>query len=281
VIDAPSSTWFTLEPQWGWMLALYFFFGGLAGGCYFLAALIDLFGREEDRPLAKIGYWIALPCLVIGALALLMDLKRPLRFWHLLVENNTFLPMFKYWSPISIGSWALVVFGAFCLAAVLGLRHRIVVSIGALVGLYIAGYAGVLFSVTNRPVWADTPLLGMLLLVSGVSISAALMALLGGRWRPGAPAVATLGRIDMQVLVLTMIVLVALIFTLGAAAQALLAWHNILLLLATVLVGMVAPLVLHWRKDWLGGAATAAALVVVGGFLLRTLIVFAPYGIHR
>jgi formate-dependent nitrite reductase membrane component NrfD len=281
MIDAPSSTWFTVSPHWQWLLALYFFFGGLAGGSYFLAALIDLSGREEDRPLAKIGYWIALPCIVIGALALLFDLARPLRFWHLLVQNNTLLPMFKYWSPISIGSWALVVFGAFALLSALGFRNRVFVAIGALVGLYIAGYAGVLFSVTNRPLWSDTPLLGMLLLVSGVSISAALMVLLGRRWRPASPGVAALTRIDVQVLVLAMIVLAAFIFTLGAAAQALLAWHNVLLLLGTVLIGMVAPLVLHWRRDWLGGAATAAALVLAGGFLLRVLIVFMPYGIHR
>jgi formate-dependent nitrite reductase membrane component NrfD len=264
------------------MLALYFFFGGLAGGSYFLAALIDLFGREEDRPLARIGYRIALPCIAIGALALLFDLTRSLRFWHLLVENNNIpMPIFKYWSPISIGSWALVVFGGFALLSALGFRNRVFVAIGALVGLYIAGYAGVLFSVTNRPVWSDTPLLGMLLLVSGVSIASALLVLLGRRVRPGSAALAALRRIDAQVLLLNMIVLAAFVATLGAAAQALLAWHNVLLLLGTVLIGMIAPLVLHWRRDWMGGVATAAVLVLVGGFLLRTLIVFAPYGIHR
>jgi len=280
MIDAPSSTWFTLEPHWAWNLALYFFFGGLAGGSYFLAALIDLFGGEQDRRLAKIGYWVALPCIVVGALALLLDLTRPLRFWHLLVENNNMpMPMFKYWSPISIGSWALVVFGAFAFFSALGFRNRIFVAVGALVGLYIAGYAGVLFSVTNRPVWSDTPLLGMLLLVSGVSIAAALLFLLARRQE--VPAVAALRRIDAQLVVLNLIVLVALIVTLGAAAQALLAWHNVLLLLGAVGVGMIAPLVLHWRKDWMGGAATAAVLVLAGGFILRLLIVFSPYGIHR
>src|SRR5205085_8785862 len=38
----PSSTWFSASPNWGWLIALYFFVGGLAGGCYFLAATIDL-----------------------------------------------------------------------------------------------------------------------------------------------------------------------------------------------------------------------------------------------
>ena len=51
----PSSTYFTVSPEWGWLITLYFFFGGLAGGAYFLAALIDFFGQPEDRPLARLG----------------------------------------------------------------------------------------------------------------------------------------------------------------------------------------------------------------------------------
>ena len=42
----PSSTWFTTAPDWGWYIVLYFFIGGLAGGCYFLAAVIDLCSRK-------------------------------------------------------------------------------------------------------------------------------------------------------------------------------------------------------------------------------------------
>jgi rifampicin phosphotransferase len=40
-----------------------------------------------------------------------LDLSRPLRFWHLLLESNTWMPMFKLWSPMSVGSWALLAFG--------------------------------------------------------------------------------------------------------------------------------------------------------------------------
>ena len=57
----PSSTFFSAPPDWGWLIVLYFFFGGLAGGCYFLAVLIDFFGQPEDRPLARLGYYIAFP----------------------------------------------------------------------------------------------------------------------------------------------------------------------------------------------------------------------------
>ena len=49
------STFFTEAPHWRWLIVLYFFLGGIAGGCYFLAALIDLFGRMTDRPLARLA----------------------------------------------------------------------------------------------------------------------------------------------------------------------------------------------------------------------------------
>ena len=73
----PSSTFFSAPPDWGWLIVFYFFFGGLAGGCYFLAVLIDLFGRPEDRPLARLGYYISFPCILISGLLLTLDLGRP------------------------------------------------------------------------------------------------------------------------------------------------------------------------------------------------------------
>ena len=91
----PSSTYFSAPPEWGWLIVFYFFIGGLAGGCYFLGVLIDLFGRPEDRPLARLGYYISFPCIIISGLLLTLDLGRPLRFWHMLIESNTYRPMFK------------------------------------------------------------------------------------------------------------------------------------------------------------------------------------------
>src|SRR5262249_14908155 len=176
-----------------------FFLGGLAGGCYFLAAVIDVIGRREDRPLARLGYYIAFPCVVISGMLLTLDLGRPLRFWHMLIESNTYRPMFKYWSPMSVGVWALVIFGLFSFLSFLaalaederiaGLRNlrppsapgTVISVLGALFGLYIAGYTGVLLAVTNRPIWADTPLLGMLFMFSAASTSSALIILLSHR----------------------------------------------------------------------------------------------------
>jgi formate-dependent nitrite reductase membrane component NrfD len=297
MIDAPSSTWFTASPHWQWLIALYFFFGGLAGGCYFLAALIDLFGRREDRPVARLGYFIALPCLVVSAVVLIFDLARPLRFWHLMLESNTFQPMVKPWSPMSFGTWMIMAFGLFAFFSFLsalaesgrpmfdrarrvrppGALGAVLTSIGGLLGLYVAGYTGVLLAVTNRPIWSDTPLLGMLLVVSATSISLALLLLLARGSPYSRSSVLALHRMDAWVIVLEFLALIAVIASLGAVARA---WLNGwgLLLFVAVLLGMAAPLLLYRRRDAFGRhtVAVAAVLVLVGGFILRLAIVFSP-----
>jgi formate-dependent nitrite reductase membrane component NrfD len=299
-IAVPSSTYMTTSPEWGWLITLYFFFGGLAGGCYFLAVLIDMFGRVEDRPLARLGYYVSFPCLLISAVLLTVDLTRPERFWHMLLENNTWQPMFKYWSPMSLGSWALLIFGFFSLIGFLGaltetgrihwLETRtvrppgsvgtVLAVIGGIFGFYVAGYTGVLLAVTNRPIWSDTPLLGMLFVVSAASISAALMILLALRTRATAPGIDSLHRLDAWVIGLELIVLIAMLITLGPVIQA---WLSVwgVFLLAVVIIGIVAPLALYWRRDLLGGRnlLTSAALVLLGGFLLRVVIVFSSEAI--
>jgi len=297
----PSSTYFTAPPDWGWLIVLYFFFGGLAGGCYFLAALIDLFGGPEDRPLARLGYYIAFPCVIISAILLSLDLTRPERFWHMLIESNTLEPMFKYWSPMSVGSWALTIFGIFSFLLFLGaladagrfswsagrrlrppgILGRVIAVIGGLFGFYVAGYTGVLLAVTNRPIWSDTPLLGMLFVVSAASISAALMILFAHRSRWTMPGIMALHRIDGWVIALEFLVLVAVILSLGPVMQAWLSAWGLLLLLGVVVLGMLIPLVLYWRRDWLGhrNPTTSATLVLIGGFILRMVIVFSSEGV--
>ena len=298
--SVPSSTYFSASPEWGWLIASYFFFGGLAGGCYFLAALIDLFGRAEDRPLARLGYYISFPCLLISAVLLTVDLYRPERFWHMLLQSNTFQPMFKPWSPMSIGSWALLFFGFFSFAGFLGALNEdsrlswrtarslrppgtiggVMAVIGGLFGFYVAGYTGVLLAVTNRPIWSDTPLLGLLFVVSAASISAALMLLLAERSRWTAPGIVALHRVDAWVLALELLVLIAVVISLGPVLNA---WLNGwgLLLLAVVIIGMLFPMTLYWRRGLLGNMnmTASAVLVLLGGFLLRVVIVFSSEAI--
>ncbi len=110
---------FVAPPQWEWYIVWYFFLGGLAGGAYALGAILRLFGDQRDAPLARLAFLICLPALAICPILLTLDLGRPFRFWHMLVDSRTFSLNFKYWSPMSVGAWVLVIFSAFALVSFL------------------------------------------------------------------------------------------------------------------------------------------------------------------
>jgi protein NrfD len=295
------STLFTAPPHWRWLIVLYFFVGGLAGGSYFLAVLLDLFGRREDRPLARLGYYVAFPCVVLSGLLLIFDLERPLRFWHMLIAGNTWRPMFKSYSPMSLGSWALLVFGFFALLAFLSaLRDSgrldwpwlrlvrpptvvgiVVAIVGGLFAFFVAGYTGVLLAVTNRPIWSDTPLLGLNFVVSAASTSAALLILLARRRQPGVHA---LERFDASVLALELVALIALLASLGSMLRAWLNAWGALLFFGVIVLGILVPLLLHWRaRAGRGGlsVAVSALLVLVGGFIFRVVVILSADGMGR
>jgi formate-dependent nitrite reductase membrane component NrfD len=301
-MSPPPSTIFTAPPEWQWLIVAYFFLGGIAGGAYFIAVLLDLFGDLLDRPLARLGYLVAFPLTVVCGVLLILDLRRPLRFWHMLLQSETLAPMFKGWSPMSVGSWALLLFGGFAFLSFLaaladegrgrwprlavlrppGLLGTLVALGGGLLGFFIAGYTGVLLTATNRPIWADSSLLGVLFLISGASTAAALLALLGRRRAPASvTGLHALERFDSLMLVLELIALVALVVSLGGMARVWLGAWGALLVLGVVGLGIVAPLVLYRRSWHLGGAggAVAATLVLIGGFLLRVVIILSSEGV--
>ena len=94
------------------------------------------------------------------------------------------------------------------------------------------------------------------------------------------PGLHALHRMDAWVIALEFIVLIALMISLGPVFRA---WVNAwgLLLFLGVIVGMLIPLGLYWRRQWLGdrNVTTAAALVLIGGFILRLVIVFSAQGV--
>jgi protein NrfD len=306
---------FVADPEWGWWIILYFFLGGIAAGAYFMATLIELFGHESDRELSRAGYWIAFPLVVLCGLFLVVDLHRPERFWHMLFKSEVVdeafrkgwpfsarswslmihAPLLKYWSPMSVGSWALTAFGACSFLSFLGslwptgrlarLLHggvigRTVAITGCLVGFFIAAYTGALLSATNQPVWSDSVWVAPLFLTSAASTGVATMILLL-HWRGQAPpaAVNRLERADLWALGLELAVFLIFLASLGDYFVALLhTWGGVVFVVGTLVLGLLAPLAIHLRLGLLVGRAelAAASLALLGGFLLRYGLITTP-----
>src|SRR5687768_11285026 len=82
-----------------------------------IGSLLRLLGQPQDRPLARIASHVAIAGAVVSGVLLIIDLGVPLRFWHMIIQNNTGALMFKWWSPMSVGTWGLLLFSAFAALA--------------------------------------------------------------------------------------------------------------------------------------------------------------------
>lgn len=217
----------------------------------------------------------------------------------MLLQSETWRPMFKSYSPMSFGAWGLLAFGFFALLSFVatfgpddrrrrrvrlrppGLLGVIVAILGGLSGFFLASYTGVLLAVTNRPIWSDTPLLGLVFVVSSASTSIALLLLLGPRRVFLIGGLRALQRFDVVVLVLELLSIIALVASLGSLARVWLNQWGALLAFGVVGVGIVVPLLLHRRAHAPTAAVVKAAalLVLLGGFLLRVVIVLSSESI--
>lgn len=302
---------FVRAPQWTWYILGYFFVAGLSGGSYALATLLRLVGDARDEAAARIGFYVSFLTLLLCPVLLTADLGVWTRFWHMLVNVTPGNPglNFTYVSPMSVGAWALFVFGFFAAVSVIevfvldrrarssaghepvrrlggaaGLAFNIV---GGIVALFFASYTGVLLSVSNQPIWSDTWMLGGLFLASGLSGSAALIALLT-RYRPDAAfSLERLRLADGYFSILELVLLIAFFVTIVAAGTAglTLPWLPLWVL---ALVGIASSLVAsrgHMRVRPAAGSAVIARagtdtlvvslLVLLGVLALRAAVIFS------
>ncbi|MBA3262193.1 MAG: polysulfide reductase NrfD [Thermoleophilaceae bacterium] len=302
---------FVGDPEWTWYILFYFFVAGLAGGAYFLATLLRHWGTPADEPMARLGIYVAFPATLICPILLTLDLTKPLRFWHMVVNTTPdgFGLNFKIWSPMSVGVWALVLVSLFTVVSFLdalardgklrGLPAAVVAVggtkawnvVGAVLWLFIASYTGVLLAVSNQPIWSDTWALGGLFLASGLSGAAALLLLLS-RYRRGAESSHPVLEIGERLFTVLELMLLA-VFVLTLIADGTLddafgfPW---ILLWLVALAGTLPGLrgLAAGRLSVTGGGAVTAtrvsawalapSLVLIGVLALRAVVIFSAQG---
>lgn len=64
-----------LQTEWGWLIAIYLFLGGVGAGAYTIAAFNGLIGGEQI--ITNVGLWVGFPALLIGSGCLVADLGTP------------------------------------------------------------------------------------------------------------------------------------------------------------------------------------------------------------
>lgn len=296
----------TQAPHWEWYyIAMYFYLGGVSAGAYFIGSLLELLNKDNLRIVSRIAYYLAFPLICVTPILLIADLGSPLRFWHLFFYTKDAVPYMNHTSPLSVGTWALLIYSGMSFVSFLnvlvedsrlkspGLRkahaffiripHKVYAAVGAFFGFFVAGYTGVLLNTTARPLWEATdPLIGPIFIASAASTGAAAIVLFMTRQKIGTgETFEHLERFDSVAMVIEIALIVIMLIVAGRyAAPILTGFYGVLFLGGTVLAGILLPLGLYWRGDKLGAAresvvALTAMLVLFGGLMLRISLVQA------
>jgi Ni/Fe-hydrogenase subunit HybB-like protein len=294
----PPAEHFAAAPNWEWWILAYFFLGGISGGSYAIGTLLRMVGSDPDQRAASVAYVVSFLALIPCPILLTVDLGIPLRFHHMLLDTSGGGLMFKPWSPMSLGAWALLIFGVFSFVSFLGALGELAwwrigavesvrrgVSrtlstiwgvVGTAFGFFIAGYTGVLLSVSNQPVWSDAgwTLSGMFL-ASALTGSAAVLLLVAD-WRRAMDGItaARIGAADRNFAILEAILVVLFLVSLavaGTIGHVLGVWIVLWLL---VVIGIAASIAAPGMTRRLPPAAIAA-IALVGVLALRALVIFS------
>lgn len=164
------------QMSFDWMIAVYFFLGGLSAGSYSFSVAAN-YWKKEFMPLAKTAAIITPVCLAAGLFFLLFDLGQPFRAWRLFTS-------FTVTSALSWGVWFLNIFFvisalyAFCLIIGQDQKAKKIAYIGLPFALLVATYTAILLAQSpGRALW-HSPLLPVLFLVGGLISGISLVFLL-------------------------------------------------------------------------------------------------------
>lgn len=291
-----------IDPQlhiWHWQIPLYLFLGGMAAGILCIAALYYLKGREKDyRTAVRITPFFAPFLLIVGLLALLVDLRHKLFFWQLYTN-------IRLQSPMSWGAWTLIVITPvsfiwcalhikdvfpewdwkykwlYDLEAFFNKYKRALAWIMLIYGIILGIYTGILLSAFNaRPLW-NTSILGPLFLASGLSAGAAITLMISKDKKERKQ----FARIDLVLIGIELFLIIHMFMGFLASTQVQIEAANMFLggpftvsfWIFAVILGMLVPAlleILELRKFHVP-VIVPAILVILGSLMLRFIIVYA------
>ncbi|PKM80331.1 MAG: hypothetical protein CVU89_14030 [Firmicutes bacterium HGW-Firmicutes-14] len=296
-----------INEGWGLPVAIYLFLGGLAAAAYYIGVTADIVSKGRFSNLARLGSYIVVVPIALGLLMLLLDLGKPLKFWHLMIQNGPLNDglIFRPSSAMSLGVWLLNGFSLFCglVYPLLWLAHdrkipgifgkdsfrQLIGIMGLPFAVMVAVYTGVLLSVTTQPIWADTPLLPVLFVISATStgLAAISLALLFFR-NDDAEAMLRLERGDRILIILELAVVAVLFIWLlfspaagGPVRDLLIGRYAVFFWIGFIIPGLLLPLYVQLYIKRNRGlvlknlAITSSLLVLVGGFYLRYIMILA------
>jgi protein NrfD len=284
---------------WHWQIPLYLFLGGLAAGILFFAALYTILGKEKEMPTTVKWATFLVPIfLILGLLALFIDLKHKLYFWRLYTT-------IRLESPMGWGAWVLMIITPISMIWVASYLKELIPAwdwkfdflnkfekwvianrkglawVMIFYSVILGIYTGILLSAFNaRPLW-NTSLLGPLFLVSGMSTATALIM-----WMTKNQAERKLmSRIDLLLIGIELFLIVHLFMGFLAssavqinAAQLFLGGEfTVYFWVFVIILGLILPagLEILEMRGYHVPIVIPVVLILFGGFMFRFIMVEA------
>jgi len=127
-----------LQHDWGWLIAVYLFLGGVGAGAYTIAAINGIIGDHLAMTTA-VGLWIGFPAVLIGTMFLIADLGSPTKAFLSAMKPGT--------SWIARGTLIISTFMALSFVHLVLYRFT---DVGAGV-INVIAVAGIVFAVGTMP----------------------------------------------------------------------------------------------------------------------------------
>ncbi len=289
---------------WGWEIPVYLFLGGMVAGMMLISGYFLFSGRYKETNCSC--YYLPIMSfllLSLGMFALFLDLEHKPYVWRLYTT-------FQITSPMSWGSWILVLVYPILFASMLMRPHRLLLEkipqvkkwheylhskpmlikylgvVSMFFGAAIGMYTGVLLSSLGaRPLWSSS-ILWLLFLVSGLSSAAAFVHLIAKNVYERE----LLAKSDNAFLILELFIITVFLIGLSsnsdvhAKALDLLMTGKYAAVFWVFVIGMgiVIPLFIQLLavNHKIHHTPIAPIMVIIGGLILRFVIVAAGQYSH-
>lgn len=281
---------------WDAIIAIYLFLAGLGAGAFALGALTN-WAKTPAPAMKKVAFIVAPVAVAVGTLMLVVDahagLMNPLRFFGLVANLG------------SVMAWGVIILSAFLVVSIVDLVILLVKKstpkaldvVGAVLAVCVAAYTGVLLGDAGVafPLW-NMAVLPILFIVSAASTGIAVTLLITRLIAADeAAALPWLGKAGLVLPVLELALVIVLLAVAGMAggsagaagaasvANLVSGPYAVAFWLGFVVIGLAVPFVLelmsHRGSQSKALPMAGEACVLVGGFMLRYLVIMAAVAV--
>jgi len=301
--------------HWHWLIVIYLFLGGLGAGAYLTSFAAEKGWLGPNSRLSRVGYYIAAPVVAVGTALLVLDLGQGLYKPWLLVRLVLNVGSVMTWGVYILSLFIIVGLIKGYLVLKSKTAPNWLTWAGAVLALATAAYTGLLIAVVKAiPFW-NTFIMPFLFVASALSTGLSVTALGAHFLEKQAHGNATEGKVHLWLVIVELIIVIIFFGMMAggakgpvgaeSASMVMFGKYAIVFWGYFIALGLLLPLVVfgleYMRAKQSGvqvatepastNSGTVAAVesghessylvlvtdlaVLVGGFALRALVIFA------